>query len=588
MTTREPDDSTHEAEPPPEGSGVPDEDSRIGRWTASVRGLPGRVRDEWRLFVADWRASRAEGRDAPRARRRRRPRNVPRSVPYMAGAATVVAGREDDANSVIGRIETASEVEVLLVVPRRARGLRDAMAWPRIAAHARQRGLTVRVLASRRDVREHALNAGLSTARTTGGLRPAPAVSIPLGPRELTLRVPSVTPLIRLAAFAAIPIVIFGAAAYYVPSADIYIAPPGEELTSAARVHLNPVGETDIGEGVVGATSVSETIVAVASTVTTGTASVGDVAAKVELEFTNTSEADVRLPIGTAVEDAGEFTFTTDEAATVAAGEVAYVPATAIRPGTVGNVEAGTVRFLIGFPTTLTVTNPLAAAGGEDIEVPAAAAEDAVRVGEIAEDVLRRAGTRALERLVEDGTVFPETVSVAILSQEPLVEPGDPAEAFLMEYTALVSAIVLPDDAARRAGEQILVSVLPDGMALIPGTADAVAENPIFDGSRLVATLNATGLATPLFDPASLRGILTGVAPSAAATRLREELSLDVEPLIRVHPGFLPAVRMPRREDRISIVFLSKEDLAAEIAGLPEDDEDGAGEDGADDGAGDE
>ncbi len=587
MTTRDPDDSTHEAEPPPGRSGAADDGSLIDRWTASVRGLPGRVRDEWRQFVADWRLSRAGGRETPR-RRRRRPRNVPRSVPYMAGAATVVAGREDDANSVIGRIETASEVEVLLVVPRRARGLRDAMAWPRIAAYARQRGLTVRVLASRRDVREHALNAGLSTARTPGGLRPAPALSIPLGPRELTLRVPSVTPLLRLAAFAAIPIVVFGAAAYYVPSADIYIAPPGEELTSAARVHLNPVGETDIDEGVVGATSVSETIVAVASTVTTGTTTVGDVAAKVELEFTNTSEADVRLPIGTAVEDADEFTFTTDEAATVAAGEVAYVPATAIRPGAIGNVEAGALRFLIGFPATLTVTNPLAAAGGEDIEVPAAAAEDAVRVGEIAEDVLRRAGTRALERIVEDGTVFPETVSVAILSQEPLVEPGDPAEAFLMEYTALVSAIVLPDEAARRAGEQILVSVLPDGMALIPGTADAVAENPVFDGSRLVATLNATGLATPLFDPASLRGILTGVAPSAAATRLREELSLDVEPLIRVHPGFLPAVRMPQREDRISIVFLSEEDLAAEIAGLPEDEGDGEGEEGADDGAGDE
>ena len=501
----------------------------------------------------------------------------------MAGAATVVARREDDANSVVGRIETASEVEVLLVVPRRARGLRDAMAWPRIAAYARQRGVTVHVLASRRDVREHALNAGLSTARTPRGLRPTPTLRLPLGPRELSLRVPPITPLLRLVAFAAIPVLVFGAAAYYVPSADIFIAPPGEPLSSTARVHLNPVEETNIAEGVVTASSVSETIVAVVSTISTGTTTVGEVPATTELEFTNTGAADIRLPVGTAVDDDSGFTFTTDEPVTIPAGEAAYIGATSIRPGTTGNLGPGELRFLIGFPPTLTVTNSVAATGGEDIEVPAATAEDAVRVGEIAEDVLRRAGTRALLRIVEDGTVFPETVSVAILSQEPLVQPGEPAEAFLMEYTAVVSGLVLTDDAARRAGEQILVSVLSEGMALLPGTTEVVADQAAYDGSRLVATLQATGLATPLFDPVQLRDILTGIAPSEAATRLRDQLELEVEPLIRVHPGWLPAVRMPQREDRISVVFLSAEDLEAEIAGVADEDAE-AGEDAEADG----
>ena len=499
----------------------------------------------------------------------------------MPGAATVVARREDDANSVVGRIETASEVEVLLVVPRRARGLHDAMAWPRIAAYARQRGLTVHVLASRRDVRDHALNAGLSTARTPRGLRPAPTLRVPLGPRELALRLPSLTPLLRLIAFAAIPILVFGAAAYYVPSADIFIAPPGEPLSRPARVHLNPVEETDIAEGVVAASSASETIVVVVSTISTGTTTVGDVRATTELEFTNTGSADIRLLVGTPVADDSGFTFTTDEPVTVPAGETAYIGATAIRPGTTGNLGPGELRFLIGFPPTLSAANPVAARGGEDIEVPSTTAEDAVRVGEIAEDVLRRAGTRALLRIVEDGTVFPETVSVAILSQEPLVQPGEPAEAFLMEYTAIVSGLVLTDDAARRAGEQILVSVLPEGMALLPGTTEVVAEQAAYDGSRLVATLNATGLVTPLFDPAQLRGILTGIAPSEAATRLRDQLELEVEPLIRVHPGWLPAVRMPQREDRISVVFLSEEDLAAEVAGVAADED--AADDGGDD-----
>ena len=547
-----------------------------------MRAFPGRLRDESRLFVADWRAKRhraASGDEAAAeaALRRRTPRGVPR----FPGAATIVAGREDDANAIIGRIEIASEVEVLLVVPRRARRLRDAMAWPRIAAYSRQRGLSIRVIASRREVREHALNSGLSTARTPRGLRPAPTLRLPLGPRVLTLRLPPLTPLLRFAAVAAVPILLVGAAVYYVPSADVFIAPPGEPLTRSVRVQLNPVEETDIAARVVAATSITETIVTVVSTVSTGTATVGEVPATVDVEFTNTGPADTRLPVGTAVDDEGGFTFTTDEAVTVPADGTAVVGATAIRPGTAGNLEAGSLRLLIGFPETLTVTNPVAARGGEDIEVLAASAEDAVRVGEIAESVLRRAGARALLRLVEDGTVFPETVSVAILSQEALVQPGEPAEAFLMEYTAIVSALVLNDEAARHAGEQILVGALPEGSALLPGTAEVTAEDPSYDGSRLVVTLYAVGLSAPLFDPASLSGTLTGVAPAEAALRLRERLSLDTDPLIRVHPGWLPAWWMPRRQDRISVVFVSQEELAAQIAGVALDDAEGdaAGED---------
>ena len=576
MTQPDPDDGPREPAPgaPPERRRSPLEAWLAGRaeW---LRAYPGRVREEARRFVADWRATRAGERPRSAAARRRRPRNVPRGVPTLPGAATVVARREDDANSIIGRIEAASEVEVLVVVPRRARGLRDPMAWPRIAAHARQRGLTVRVLASRRDVRQHALEAGLSTARTPRGLRPAPGVTIPLGTRELTLRLPSPAPLLRLAAFAAIPVVALGTAAYCVPSADIYIAPPGEPLSTSMRVRLNPVGETDVAAGVIGATSISETIAAVVSTVSTGTTSVGDTPATVELFFTNTGIADATLPVGTTVDDEGGYTFTTDETITIPAAGSATVGATAVKPGAAGNLDAGALRFLIGLPETLEVTNPLAASGGEDVDVPAASADDVVRVGEIAEEVLRRAGARELERLVEDGRVFAETVTVAILSQEPLVQPGEPSDAFMMEYTAVVSALVLTDDDARRAGEQLLVSVLADNEALLPGSTQVVAASPSWDGSRLTATLTATGLVTPLFDPATLRGVLTGVAPATAAARLREQLALDVEPLIRVHPGLLPAWRMPQREDRISIVFLTEEDLAAEIAGLPDEGEEG-------------
>ena len=557
----------------------------------ALRAFPRSLADESRLFVRDLRAKRATQRheQEQRERQERPPPDAPpdseasprqlglgaldaeRRVPRMPGATTIVAGRADDASSIIGRLDTAEEVEVLLVVPRRARGLRDAMAWPRIAAHVRQRGLALRVLASRREVRQHAESAGLPSARTVRGLRPRPALRLPLGAREVVLRAPPLAPLLKLVGFAAVVVVVVGALAFYVPSADIVVAPPAEPLSGSLRVRLNPVAETELSLRVVAASSVRRTVVSVVSTATTGTATVGAVAARVELEFSNAGESDITLPIGTPVDDEGGFTFTTDAAVVVPAGGAATVAAAALRPGTGGNLEADSLRLLIGFPPILTVTNPQAADGGADTEVPAVGPEDVVRVGAIAEEVLRRAGERELLRTIDDATVFVETISVAILSQDSLVEVGEPANAFLMEYVAIVSALVLTDDEAQRAGEQLLVGALPDGMVLVPGTIEASAGGDVsYDGSRLVADLTATGLAAPLIDPALLRSELTGVSPSTAAAWLREQLALDEEPLIRVHPSWLPGWQMPRRAGRISIAFVSAEALAAEIAGEPD------------------
>ena len=494
--------------------------------------------------------------------------------PRLAGATTIVAEREDDASSIIGRIDAASEVQLLLVVPRRAQGLRDAMEWPRIAAHVRQRGLALNVLASRRNVRQHAESAGLDAARTVRGLRPRPSLRVPLGTREFVLQVPPLVPVLRAAGLVVAVAVIAGAACVYIPSADIVVAPPAEPLTTTVRVHLNPVSETDVDLGVVAATSIQRTIVSVVSTTTTGTATVGDTSATVELTFTNDGDADVALSIGTPVDDEGGFTFTTDDAVTVPAGESAVVAATSLRPGTAGNLEADSLRLLIGFPPTLSVTNLEVATGGSDTDVPAVGAEDVERVGEIAEQVLCLAGERELLRTVEDGTVFLETVSLEIVSQEPLARVGQPANVFLMEYTAVIFALYLPDVEAAAAGEQLLVRALPDGMALLPGTTETVVGgNVVYDGSRLLVDLTATGLATPLIDPAALRGELTGVSPDTAAVRLRELLGLEQDPLITVHPSWLPDWRMPQRASNISIELVNPEALAIAIAGEPEDDD---------------
>ena len=545
--------------------------------TAALEDLAARVGAQRRRAAAKRRAAREEAAAAREAGERDAPRR--RRGPRLPGAATVVAEREDDARAIIGRIDAASEVELLLVVPRRSHALRNAVEWLRIAAYVHQRGIQVRVLASRGDVRQHAADAGLPAARTVRGLRPRRALRIPFGSREFLLRAPSIGPFVRAALLAGAVFLIGLAACTYIPSASILVSPPAETLSVTTRVRLSPLGETDLGVGVIAVDSVQVEVTFVVSAASTGLATVGDKHARAGLTFTNNGDADLVLPIGTPVESVDGVRFTTDRSVSIAPGSSSVVGATAIEPGTTGNVPADSLTQLTGFPPTLTVTN-IAAGGGTDIEVSVVSPDDVITVANLADAALRRAGERELLRSITDGTVFSETISAVILGQTALDEVGAATEVFSMEYSAVANAFVLTDEDAQRVAQQLLQSRLPDGMALLPDTAEAtIDEIHSFDGSRLTIDLTATGRGSPLFDPASLHGQLTNVSPAVAAQRLREELGLSRDPHITVHPGWIPGLRMPRRSDRISITLVSPEALAAAVAGEPlDDEEDGAGD----------
>ena len=369
------------------------------------------------------------------------------------------------------------------------------------------------------------------------------------------------------------------AACTYIPSASILVSPPAETLSVTTRVRLSPLGETDLGLGVIAVDSVQVEVTFVVSAASTGLATVGDKHARAGLTFTNGGDAALVLPIGTPVESVDGVKFTTDRAVSIPPGSSSVVGATAIEPGTAGNVPADSLTQLIGFPPTLTVTN-IAAGGGTDIEVSVVSPDDVITVGNLADAALRRAGERELLRSITDGTVFTETITAVVLGQTPLDEVGDATDVFSMEYSAVANAFVLTDEDAQRIAQDLLQSRLPDGMALLPETAKATIDQVhSFDGSRLTLDLTATGRGSPLFDPASLHGQLTNVSPAVAAERLREELGLSRDPHITVHPGWIPGLRMPRRSDRISITLVSPEALAAAIAGDPPE----GGEDGDED-----
>ncbi len=493
--------------------------------------LPGAVRAG---FVESWRRRQARRR---------------------ATGAAIVARRDDDLASIIGRIDTATEIELVLIVPRAARRLRTPGVWPRLSAHVRRRGIALAVVAARRDVRYQARASGFHAVRSLRGLRPLLRVRV--GAREFDL--PAVRPgrVLRWLVPPALLVAASVSACYVVPSAEVVIVPPAESFTRSVTVRIDPVAETpDIDLGLVPGLTVRRTVITVLATETTGNTEVGDERATLELLISNDGDAPVRVAADTLIANETGVSFSTADAITVPTGESLTVMAAAERAGTVGNVEAEQVWAMSGVPETLRVDNPRPAAGGTDVSVPAVAVEDGDRLRAIATEVLARVGAGELERTVEAGTMFPETVTVAVFSREPLTQVGEPADMLLMEVTAVVSALVAPDEQVQAYGEALLIFELPDGVALLPGATTAeLVRQPRLDNAELLVELTVTGLVAELFDPSTVREDLTGARPAAAAAALQQRLGLAVEPQITIEPRWLPWRWLPRRGDRISIRF---------------------------------
>ena len=501
--------------------------------------------------------------------RRRRARPVDPSTPPPTAdesdQATVVATASDDVLAVVERIEATGASEVLLRVPREARALRDPAAWPHIAAVAKRNAIALGVVTSRGDVRSHARQNGLHAAGSVGRVTQAPHHQMSVGDRTFYVPRLPIGALIRTALLVVgiYALVIMGCNT--IPSAEIVIVPASEELTASARVRLNPVADDpDLELGVAPAVTFRHQFTTTLAAVTTGEAEVPDERATTVLQFFNPGETDLLISAGKQVDDENGIGFAIDEDVTVPAGSVANVDATAVFAGTGSNVAAGTLILTDGLPEGVTVTNWSQASGGTDQTVAAVSDEDVDRIQELAKTVLRRIGERELFEAVGKDTAFPQTLSVSVFSQNALANPGDPAEVFEVDFTAVVTALVITDEQAARYGAELIASELAAGFELLPESTTATVSGARIDGGTLTVRLEATGLVAKLIDEAAVSEAVSGQSPADATAQLQEMLALEDPPTITLRPQFIPWRWLPRRAERIHVTFAGPASLMAD------------------------
>ncbi len=546
----------------------------------STRGMGSEVRERAPGAAdAARRALRATGRALLRAAAWTL-HHIPRpagSPPAAAGVleegATIVARGEDDAASITGRIDTAPDVNVVLVVPRQARRLRQAGAWPHLAAHARRHGITLRVVSPRGDVRRHARNNGLRAVRRPGQLRSGQGLRLRVGDSIVRVPAPPVGPFLRVGVVGVVIAGGFVAACYQVPSATIMVAPNSETYTASRELQLSPVAQdTDLDAGIVRASTIREEVSTIVSTSTTGEAEVGDEPASVTLVFTNEGDEAVTIPAGTAVDDAEGIGFLTDEDIAVDPGESVAVTATAEQPGPIAHVSAEVLTRAEDLSPDIVVTNPEPAAGGTTRVAQAVSEADVERVQEIASQVIREVSRRALvDQFSDDLVVFEETINTAIFSETPLQQLEEPSEVLMVEYVIIVSAIVLRLDHGAEVGEQMIRNELPPHLALLSGTTSVeVVGDPRLEAGQVYTTLEATGMVA---DISALNGVadeLAGTTTAEAIALLEERLSPLAPPQITITPELVPWRWLPWREERIQIFvvgpdFFEEDEEEAEV-----------------------
>ncbi len=481
------------------------------------------------------------------------PTITPGSRRFSANATVVTVAPQDDVPAVIGRIEVAASSEVVLVVPRRVQALRRVNAWPHIAAYARRNGLLLGVIAPRREVRLHARAHGLTAATSVAGLRHARE------PRWVGSRgrlAPSPRGMwVRLGVFAvAIAAVVF-VACYRVPSATVVLVPPSETYTLTAEAQTNAViDRSDPARGILSASTIRREVTTVVSTTTSGTTEVGDASATLQLRITNGGTQAVTIPAGLLVatgDDDEAVAFETDEEAIVEPDESVTVPATAVEPGTDGNVPIGAVTVTLGdVPADVTVANSTAGSGGTDQTVPAVAAADVDRVREIAPGILQRLALSSLRNEVNGGRLIESTITAAVFTATPVQQLDEPADVFIMEYVVIAAALWIPDAEAAAYGAELIRLEIPEGTELLPGTVSTViTEAP---GGLGVVVVEVTGLVTT-FSAGALAEEITGMAPDAAAELIQELTGVVEPPRISIAPGLVPWLWLPRRANAIEV-----------------------------------
>ncbi len=359
-----------------------------------------------------------------------------------------------------------------------------------------------------------------------------------------------------------------GVAGYLVlPSATVVVTPRPENLGPIEiPVRADPdATAVDAVAGIVPATRLSHDFNASGEFPATGQRVVQE-KAKGTLRWTNCDPTRAyRIPAGTSAKTGGGIGFATDEAVFLPVAilnppniscQSREVGATAVKAGTGGNVDAGTVTIVPASynSVVIKVTNPAAMAGGTREEFTRVSQKDidaalAELTRQLQDQFVTWSG--APDELGAGATAFPSTGTLAepVPSPDPATLLNVEAPTFQLQLSTSGTVVTVETELVEQVANERVISSIPAGHSLRKGSVAVTVGEGQADGAVVGFRATASAETIPTLDPAQLRAEIKGMPVDEARRILERYGSVTIE----LWPGF--ASTIPTLDARLELTI---------------------------------
>lgn len=279
------------------------------------------------------------------------------------------------------------------------------------------------------------------------------------------------------------------------------------------------------------------------------------------VRFTNLTDQEVAIPAGTLLRTLSSppVRFTLDQEITLPGqpGASAEGQATAVIPGTSGNVQAGEIQSVEGLlGGKVTVENPQVFYGGSDEFGRIPSPDDEVKLREKLLADLQQQAAAGLRAKIDPGQeVLLASVRLGeILSEEREPPVGQPSDILRMKIKARFSGWAVSTADIEQGAASGLAANLPEGYREAPGSIQIqqLTQPVLDDGKTARWQISAAHRLQSAWSAGRLAEALRGKTPQEAAAVFKGLVETEGEPAIALSPRWWP--RMPYLPFRIEVV----------------------------------
>ncbi len=476
------------------------------------------------------------------------------------GLASVVSvDRREDVAAICGRVDASPTFAVVIHAPGGNRPLSTELGMRRLQRHAEDSGRVVAIATSNTALASRARQVGIPVARRPDHIRWDSAGKRVVRVVGRSWALPSVGGYMMFLVAAVIALAFAALALTMAPSATIVAMPPTETIEKTVTISASPdAGKVDLKALKVPASKVTSQQTITLAVRTTGKVQVATLPAKAVVAMTNPSTVDITIPAGTLLVGPGAQTFELDIDTAVPAGKTVSQGATAVEPGPIGNVPAGTIKSWGDAKyQSLTVTNGLAAQGGATEQRQGVTPADILAIRALAKDLVgSEAVKRALIAARPNDAIFLRTAETSVESGDPSLAAGAAGDILLVDVKVTVSALAVLSSTLDEIARGVLVTGQARG-ELLPGSVTAVETGArradASDGS-IRTDIKVTGKFTRNVTREDLRAAVKGKSREGAKSTLSDRYGID-DVQVSVSPGWAP--RVPRFGFRIEVELRS-------------------------------